>query len=180
MKRELPRMELDLVHFDDRETFSFHEGFSVPTEEGGTAQCDARVTGTVVRMGSRIVLDAHVDCKINVACSRCLGEFDLPVDARFGLIFHRGDRAHLPEDVDVDDDFILLTEASEKLYDIFPRVREAVILELPIRFLCREECRGLCSRCGANLNEGDCNCEAESGDPRWGPLKKLLRKDRDG
>ncbi|MCK4236882.1 MAG: DUF177 domain-containing protein, partial [Candidatus Krumholzibacteria bacterium] len=63
--------------------------------------------------------------------------------------------------------------------DIFPRVREAVILELPMKFLCSENCKGLCSRCGANLNEGDCGCNLRSGDSRWDVLKKLLSEEED-
>ena len=76
-----------------------------------------------------------------------------------------------------EEDFVLLTDTIESRYDIFPRVLEAVLLELPIRVLCREDCKGLCSACGANLNEGACDCPKEEPDPRWRDLRKLLRND---
>ena len=65
--------------------------------------------------------------------------------------------------------------------DVTPRSfsgdREAVILELPMRFLCSEDCKGLCPGCGSNLNNGPCDCVKTEGDQRWAPLKKLLNND---
>ena len=56
--------------------------------------------------------------------------------------------------------------------DLEPLAREAVVLELPPAPLCREDCRGLCAQCGADLNEGSCSCEAPV-DPRWAALDDL-------
>ena len=164
---------MDLGHIEEREEFSFRARFTVPTQEDVSSECDATVTGTIVRTGSRLLLDARIRGEVHVECDRCLGEFAWSVDTGFNLVFHRGTRAQVPEGVE-EDDFILLTVANEQSYDIFPRVHEAIILELPIKFLCNEECKGLCSKCGANLNEGDCGCNRTGGDPRWGTLKPLL------
>lgn len=54
--------------------------------------------------------------------------------------------------------------------DLEPLVREALLLELPLAPLCREDCRGLCPTCGADLNEGACLCAPEDRDPRWAAL----------
>ncbi len=171
-------MNLDLGHIEERETFSFQERFTVPTQEDGASECDTTVTGTIVRTGSRLLLDAHITGEVHVACDRCLSEYNLPIDTDFNLVFHRGTRSRVPEGIE-EDDFILLTEVNEQGYDIFPRVREEVILELPIKFLCSATCKGLCSKCGANLNERDCGCNREGGDPRWESLKKLLSGEGD-
>ena len=48
------------------------------------------------------------------------------------------------------------------------------MLELPIKYVCSEDCAGLCVTCGKNLNDGDCGCKEEEGDPRWGVLKGLM------
>jgi len=63
-----------------------------------------------------------------------------------------------------------------------PLVAEQVLLQRPTHPLCREDCRGLCPRCGQNLNEGDCGCAEREVDPRWAPLAALSEKndDRDG
>jgi uncharacterized protein len=57
--------------------------------------------------------------------------------------------------------------------DLEPVAREAVLLELPIAPLCREDCRGLCPTCGADRNEVDCDCDDVPADPRWGGLEGL-------
>jgi uncharacterized protein len=53
-------------------------------------------------------------------------------------------------------------------------VRESLLLALPMKVLCSEDCKGLCPHCGANLNEESCDCVAETIDPRWAELRKLL------
>ncbi|NNF07815.1 MAG: DUF177 domain-containing protein [Candidatus Eisenbacteria bacterium] len=55
-------------------------------------------------------------------------------------------------------------------------IREAIILEVPSVLVCREDCKGLCSECGENLNRATCNCSDERLDPRWGALKDLQKK----
>lgn len=57
--------------------------------------------------------------------------------------------------------------------DLAPVVRDTVLLSLPLNPVCREDCAGLCPRCGANLNEGPCGCPAGEGDPRWSALREL-------
>jgi len=169
-------MTLNLGRVVEREGFKFRGDFGLPTEEGGRAACRAVVDGTIVRRGGRLFLGARVESTIRLECSRCLGEFDFALATGFDLVFHREERAKLPEGMD-EDDFVLLTDTLESRYDIFPRVRESILLELPIRFLCGEDCKGLCPLCGANLNEGGCDCRRKEPDPRWNGLKKLLRND---
>ena len=57
--------------------------------------------------------------------------------------------------------------------------REAVVLEMPIKYLCADSCAGICPGCGADLNEGACGCGDKPADPRWGPLKKLLKEENE-
>ena len=68
-------------------------------------------------------------------------------------------------------------------FDFTPRIlnmdeplREQIEMEFPVRFLCKDDCRGLCPKCGKNLNEGGCGCDTKEIDPRLEPLKKLLAK----
>jgi uncharacterized protein len=60
--------------------------------------------------------------------------------------------------------------------DIFPTLVSDIILEIPIKPLHDEECQGLCPVCGQNLNEGDCDCEVETVDPRLAKLKDFKQK----
>ena len=166
----------NLGRVGERETYSFDGVFGIEMEGGETAACDTSVTANITRRGSRLLLYARLRSSIRVGCSRCLEEFDFRIESGFDLVFHREERARLPEGME-EEDFILLTDDAESRFDIFPRIRESILLELPIRLLCEERCAGLCATCGANLNKGDCGCSRDAGDPRWDDLKKLLSKD---
>jgi DUF177 domain-containing protein len=62
---------------------------------------------------------------------------------------------------------------SGEMLDLGPLVRDAILLDLPIAPLCRDDCAGLCPDCGADLNDGPCACPPRSGDPRWAALDVL-------
>ena len=167
-------MEIDLGHSADRDEYSFKETFDLAVGEDGFLRCDVVVSGTTSRLGSRYYLEATVAARLTAPCSRCLKEYKHPIDAGFKLVLQRGAHHAPPESV-AEDDYVQLDERTEYAYDIFPRVREAIVIELPIRYLCDEECRGLCPQCGADLNEGDCGCDRTEADPRWDGLRKLLK-----
>jgi uncharacterized protein len=174
MNEEHSGMEVDLGRVEDRATLSFDKTFDIPTPEGDSADVTAHVTVDVVRSGGRYELSALVTGMVRAHCHRCLASFDLPVTTAFDLVVNRGERTAEPPEGIEEEDFITIPMTGEGRYDIFPRVREALILEIPIKLLCREDCKGVCRGCGANLNVVDCGCEAEAGDPRWDTLKKFL------
>jgi uncharacterized protein len=169
-------MELDLARVEDRAVETFDRTFDLPTPGGETASCHALATVEVTRSGARYGIRARAEGTVRAECHRCAGEFDMPLDAELELVVHRGHGAAPPEDPD-EEDFIVVPAGDERL-DVFPRVREALILELPIKVLCREDCKGVCQSCGANLNDGECGCPRAGGDPRWSALRKLI--DRGG
>ena len=169
-------MLLDLGRVEKREGFSFRNEFSIETEEGGTARCRAEVEGTVAHRGGRLLLEASVESRTELECSRCLEKFELRLDTEIDLVFHREGRTEVPDCVE-EEEFILLTDTIERRYDIFPMVRESILLELPIKSVCRADCKGLCSGCGENLNSSRCSCSEEKTDPRWNVLRKLLSKE---
>lgn len=69
------------------------------------------------------------------------------------------------------DEYVLVPDAK---LDLTQLLREDVLLDLPGKFLCREDCKGLCPKCGKNLNEGECGCEKREIDPRLAALQELL------
>jgi uncharacterized protein len=166
-------MELDLGRVEDRLTFSFERKFDLPTPDGGNATCQATVVANVARFENRYDIDVKILGEVYGECNRCLENFAMPVEAGFDLVLHRGDRVQ-PPSPEEEDDFVTIPAIGECRFDIFPRVREELILALPIKLLCREDCRGVCVKCGADLNKGPCRCEGGTGDPRWGTLKKFL------
>jgi uncharacterized protein len=121
-------------------------------------------------------LVGHVRTTLELACSRCLEPFLMPVDAPFDIRLlpakevasHEDEREVAEEDLDMSlyrDDQIDLNEL----------MREQFLLALPMKPLCEAECRGLCPQCGTNLNTGSCDCAPVWEDPRLAPLRQLKR-----
>jgi uncharacterized protein len=104
---------------------------------------------------------------IRACCRRCLGTLELEVAESFDIFF---DPNTSPGDEDVG--LYALDSGAEELYLSGP-LRERFVLAVPAFPLCREDCLGLCPRCGADLNECECSCRVAEADPRWGPLEAL-------
>jgi uncharacterized protein len=176
MNDDADSMKLDLDRVETRLSFSFERTFELPMPDVGTASCAAAVEAVVARSANRYTVDARVMGNVRAECHRCLAPFEMPVDTSFTVVVNRGE-ASSPVEEEQGDDVVSVPFTGEAAFDLFPRVREAVILEIPIKLLCREECRGVCVKCGANLNAGECGCDTRTGDPRWGALKKFLNRE---
>ncbi len=106
-------------------------------------------------------------------CSRCLEPFETPVDAPFDLRYqpHAENTGEGEREIAEDDLTTAFYEHDE--IDLGQLMREQFYLSLPMKPLCREECRGLCSVCGTNLNRGACGCTHAWEDPRLAALREL-------
>lgn len=104
--------------------------------------------GSIVGTGKTISVTANVSATVVSRCARCLEEVSYPVTAALDAEFSR--------EPDPDDPDQYLFEAST--VDLTEALKDALVLELPLRFLCSEDCKGLCPRCGTNLNTGSCTC----------------------
>jgi uncharacterized protein len=108
-----------------------------------------------------ILVSGSVEGTMVLRCARCLKEFDSPFDLTVQELFSPGATA--------EDDEYRMGAGS---VDLEPMIRDAVILAMPFAPLCREDCLGLCARCGGDLNAGECACPAET-DARWSALAEL-------
>ncbi len=122
----------------------------------------------VDRLESRVLVRGELRAAVTAACDRCLGEFVLEVPVPVEILVIRDAD---PGGGDEDEASVIHQRIGE--VDLEEPLREAVVLALPLQRLCRPDCRGLCPRCGADLNEGDCDCAEEEGDPRWEGLPDL-------
>jgi len=100
-----------------------------------------------------VIIEGSINGNLITACSRCLEEFVNTIDTSFIYMFR--DRKSFTED-DKDSDVIMF-ENNE--IDLEPLLKETIILELPMKPLCADDCRGLCPACGVNLNKEGCDCE---------------------
>lgn len=131
------------------------------------------VSGVVSRIGQEIRVQGKLNATLEGVCDRCLETVEIPVDQEFELFY-------MPEDplagtsgeteVQIRDLDFSVYQNDE--IDLDELVIEQLELALPVRLLCREECRGLCDQCGTNLNERQCDCQPPI-DPRWQVLADL-------
>ena len=127
---------------------------------------------TATLSGDEIICQGEVFTEVEIECSRCLDIFDYEIKADLQFVVQILDSPVEAEN-DSDEDFEVIAK-SENLLDISQRVRDAMVLTLPLKPLCSEECQGLCSMCGANLNDGECDCTPDKSDERWDALKNLF------
>ncbi len=123
-----------------------------------------KVEGIISKIEETISLDGVITGKIVLSCSRCLQNFNYDLDIEF--------HEKLTNNPDSkDDDLILINNDKINLTKI---VENNVVMSLPIQRLCKDDCKGLCTVCGENLNLNSCDCENSNYDPRFAKLKSLF------
>jgi uncharacterized protein len=121
-------------------------------------------TVTVTRTPQGLLVRVKMKAKITTDCVRCLSEFDQPLDVDFSELFAFNRKS-------VTESGLILPEDGR--IDLAPLLREFMFLEVPIKPLCRPDCKGLCPECGENLNLNNCNHPSTAGDSRFDVLKDL-------
>lgn len=117
-------------------------------------------------LAGSVLLNAHLLYTVTMPCDRCCETVSRECARDFSHVLVR----ELSDEQD-SDAYIAVPE--ERL-DLDELLREDILLDMPVKFLCSPDCRGLCPRCGKNLNEGDCGCDRRETDPRLAVLKELL------
>jgi len=124
-------------------------------------------TGRLSSAGSgRYYWSGRIEGVVEGACRRCLTGLSAPVREDVHFIFVETD------DAEAEDPDVFALPASAHSVDLRPAIREQWLLSAPTFALCREDCKGLCPKCGADLNTADCTCEPEV-DSRWEALRNL-------
>jgi uncharacterized protein len=126
------------------------------------------------RSGRGVVVSGTFRGGIQLVCSRCLEPFGFAAEEPFRLYFETARPGRAEEQQELTDDELDVTYVEEGRINTDDLLRENVLLSLPVQPLCREQCRGLCGQCGADLNEGSCGCQESRPDPRLEALRKLL------
>ena len=137
-------------------------GVTYPVTEPGKA------VGTVRNTAGVLVMAGDITTCIHGTCDRCASPFDREIDLPINVVLV----TEMANEENEDEWVFPLEGDSADLDDI---VRTVFVLNLDSKLLCKEDCQGLCHRCGKNLNEGPCNCQKEL-DPRFAALKQLLEK----
>jgi uncharacterized protein len=151
------------VHLEGEKSFSLQPG--------------GRLRGRVDRGDDQTVhVRGHLAAALGLECGRCLEPFPFAVAQELDLFYlpHRED-AEEEDEVELADRDMVVTYYSGDRLDLGEIIREQLVLSVPMKRLCREDCRGLCPTCGANRNTTPCDCPVAGPDPRFAGLGRLLK-----
>lgn len=130
------------------------------------------VRGKVINSGRVLLVQGQAATTLELTCDRCLAEFRFPVIAPLEEAYAAKAGQPPVEDEEGERE---IRPLEDDILDLQPAVTEALLLALPMKWLCRVDCRGLCPHCGQNLNEGRCQCQGKTIDPRLATLGQFFR-----
>lgn len=125
-----------------------------------------QAAGRMSNVGDVLLLEASLKAEVKRCCGRCLKEFTAVTQAEVVEKFYQASAENIENDAFVYDSDVI---------DITDPLRESLLLAEPMQALCKEDCKGLCPVCGADLNQGDCGCDKLVVDPRLAALKQFIK-----
>jgi uncharacterized protein len=137
---------------------------------------DERLCGTIKvaakldKSVHQIFLQTEILAEGSFFCDRCLENFRQALNTVYSMVYVQGARSTV--DLSKEDDIQILA-ADMNHIDLDDDVRQYILLTIPQKLLCREDCQGFCPTCGVNKNIATCTCSAQAIDSRWDALKKL-------
>lgn len=134
------------------------------------------VNGRIERDGNVVRLKGSMRAETEVDCDRCLAPIRIPVETEFDVDYVPATDYASVETPELHENDLTVSIYDHETIDIDDLAREQVLLAMPSRSLCREDCKGLCPVCGINRNVQACQCESKEADPRWLTLKDLRLK----
>lgn len=146
----------------------------------GAGPDTAHVFIRLFRFGKKVLAEGTVRITVSLSCSRCLKSVPYPVETKFREEYNPAEDLDKEEEQELTDRELDLSYYRNDELDISEMIREQVLLAVPMKPLCTEDCQGICPKCGKDLNEGGCGCKTGEVDPRLAPLSKFkdMMKDR--
>ena len=177
-------MEIRLEQIEEEGlTFEFEKAvdtFPILAEMIANGECEftapLRTALRALRIGDLVEIDGEIETSVRLPCSRCLQPFETPLKSSFTLTYMQ-QAADVMEDTEPQEvelsaeDMGIVYFQGEKI-NLKDAIQEQVVMEFPLRPLCKLDCKGLCPRCGADMNEDPCDCEQGPSPGKFAALKK--------
>jgi uncharacterized protein len=132
-----------------------------------------RVHLAISRHGNEVLVRGKVALDVGLECSRCLRSFSTALESELERYLEEAKGCGGDEEGDLTEEEIDIDPLERGVIDLREMIAEQIHLSLPVKPLCEENCRGLCPRCGVDLNKETCSCAVDETDPRWEALKQL-------
>ena len=133
-------------------------------------QSPVHIKGVVSNESGVVRLAGSIETIYSTECARCLKPLEIPLSAEADMMLSDD-----PEAEEEDDLFVLTSDSVDPADVLVP----ALILQVQMTYLCKEDCKGLCPICGSNLNQGQCGCKTDNIDPRFESLRSLFKLDEE-
>lgn len=163
-------MIIDIQTLINKEVLSFEEEAQVSLRQldlaTTTTDYMTKVYGTVTKYGDLFTVEGYVDLDLKLLCDRCMSEFETPIHAPLYCQFTSND-----EKIDEEEG---IKRVSKSSIDLSEDILQAIVMDLPMKALCQEDCKGMCKKCGMDLNKGTCSCDRSDIDPRLEQLKDIF------
>ena len=125
------------------------------------------------KFDNQIILDSRTGIAADLVCDRCASEFQTVIESKYKMVYLF--RTNFDDTASEREEVVYLHLDTDKI-DLDKDIRDYAVLAVPMKQLCSEDCKGLCAKCGKNLNDGLCDCAEEVIDSRWEIIQKLKTK----
>jgi uncharacterized protein len=146
--------------------------------EGFSVSAPVKVQLAVNRAADVVMVTGSLAAELEMVCSRCLKGVRQAQDLPVSVVYHPAEEIGSEKHGLHDDEMDMGFYTGEEL-DLQELIREQIVLSVQMKPLCNEDCKGICPKCGIDLNTGTCTCVHKEVDPRLEVLKKLLDKEKE-
>ena len=158
------------------------ESFPVLSEMVASGECTfaapIRTALMALRIGDMVKIEGDIETSVYLPCSRCLQPFETSLKSNFALAYMQRTVTEVIENTESQEvelnaeDMGIAYFQGEKI-NLKDAIQEQVVMEFPLRPLCKLDCKGLCPKCGADMNEDPCDCEQRPSPGKFAALKNL-------
>jgi len=155
--------------------------FPILAEMVANGECEfaapLRTALRALRIGDLVEIDGDFETSVRLPCSRCLQPFETPLKSSFALTYMQQATDVMedtePQEVQLSAEDMGVVYFQDEKINLRDAIQEQVVMEFPLRPLCKLDCKGLCPKCGADLNEVPCDCEQRPSPGKFAALKNL-------
>jgi uncharacterized protein len=133
---------------------------------------EVSVNAVIEKRGNQLFLTAAIETTGTFDCDRCMTQFETLLSPSYKMNYLSKDS----DPAQYDPAEVQVLSPGENVLDISEDVRQTILLSVPLKLLCRNDCAGLCPQCGRNLNQGPCACKDDRFDSRWEQLRRLQNR----
>ncbi|MFH0925093.1 MAG: DUF177 domain-containing protein [bacterium] len=169
---EITQEGLDFNITDNPEAFNFEEADCV-------FKFPITATGKATKSGNNIYVGGTLKTKVGLECSRCLTSFNFEIEDSFNILYEpKPPHKNFKEEIELSEEDLDINYYEGDSIDLQEIIRQQLLLAIPIKSLCKDACRGLCPKCGINLNLEECQCKKKEVDPRLNALKDYFTSEK--